>query len=88
MWEFIFSDVFCYRGMVERTYGIRVEIRPKEKGHNEPHCHAAYQGQEISISLITCEVLEGNIAKPKQRFAVRSEIIYPSYRHTGVSIMC
>ena len=70
MWEFIFSDVFCYRDTVERTHGIRFEIRPKENGHNVPHCHASYQGQEISISLITCEVLEGNIPKPKQRFAV------------------
>ena len=70
MWEFIFSDVFSYRDTVERTHGIRFEIRPKEKGHNEPHCHASYQGQEVSISLVTCKVLEGNIPKPKQRFAV------------------
>lgn len=51
MWEFIFSDVFCYRDTVERTHGIRFEIRPKEKGHNEPHCHASYQGQEVSIAV-------------------------------------
>ena len=70
MWEFVFSGVFCYRGTVERTHGIRFEIRPKENGHNVPHCHASYQGQEISISLIDCEILEGNIPKPKQRFAV------------------
>lgn len=69
MWEFIFSDVFCYRDTVERTHGIRFEIRPKENGHNVPHCHASYQGQEISISLITCEVLEGKLVQPKQRFA-------------------
>lgn len=70
IWEMVFAGVFCYRDTVERTHGIRFEIRPKENGHNVPHCHASYQGQEISISLTTCEVLEGNIPKPKQRFAV------------------
>lgn len=69
MWEFIFSDVFSYRDTVERTHGIRFEIRPKENGHNVPHCHASYQGQEVSISLVTCKVLEGKLVQPKQRFA-------------------
>ena len=69
MWEFIFSDVLSYRDTVERTHGIRFEIRPKEKGHNEPYCHASYQGQEVSISLVTCKVLEGKLVQPKQRFA-------------------
>lgn len=70
LWEVVFTNVLCSRDTVERTHGIRFEIRPKENGHNVPHCHASYQGQEISISLITCDVLEGNIPKPKQRFAV------------------
>jgi hypothetical protein len=54
---------------VERTHGIRFEIRPKENGHNVPHCHASYQGQEVSISLLDGEVIAGNIPKQKQRFA-------------------
>lgn len=71
IWEFIFDDVFSWRDTVERTHGIRFEIRPKENGHNVPHCHAHYQGQNVSISLIDCEVLDGNIDKQKQAFAVK-----------------
>ena len=70
IWEFVFRDVLHRRDTVERTHGIRFEIRPKENGHNVPHCHASYQGQEISISLIDGEVIAGNIPKHLQRFAV------------------
>ena len=69
MWAFVFHDVFSWRDTVERTHGIRFEIRPKENGHNVPHCHASYQGQEISISLLDGEVIAGNIPKQQQRFA-------------------
>ena len=69
MWEFVFREVFSWRDTVERTHGIRFEIRPKENGHNVPHCHASYQGQEISISLLDGEVTAGNIPKQQQRFA-------------------
>ena len=69
MWEFVFFFFFSWRDTVERTHGIRFEIRPKENGHNVPHCHASYQGQEISISLLDGEVIAGNIPKQQQRFA-------------------
>lgn len=71
LWEIVFREVFQWRDTVERTHGIRFEIRPKEKGHNVPHCHASYQGKEISISLIDCEVIAGNIPKPQKIFAVK-----------------
>lgn len=71
LWEIVFREVFQWRDTVERTHGIRFEIRPKEKGHNVPHCHASYQGKEISISLIDCEVIAGNIPKTQQVFAVK-----------------
>ena len=89
MWEFIFSDVFCYRDTVERTHGIRFEVRPKEKGHNVPHCHDSYQGQEISISLITVRFWKAIYRNPSSalRWTGLGEI-YPSYRHTGISTMC
>lgn len=70
LWEYIFRGVLSRRDTVERTHGIRFEIRPKENGHNVPHCHASYQGQEISISLVDGEVITGNIPKQQQRFAV------------------
>lgn len=71
LWEVVFREVFQWRDTVERTHGIRFEIRPKEKGHNVPHCHASYQGKEISISLIDGEVIAGNIPKQQQSFAVK-----------------
>ena len=70
LWEFTFTGVLSRRDTVERTHGIRFEIRPKEDGHNVPHCHAHYQGQNVSISLVDCSVLAGNIPRDKQRFAV------------------
>lgn len=73
--EIVFREVFHWRDTVERTHGIRFEIRPKENGHNVPHCHASYQGQEISISLIDGEVIAGNIPKQQQNFAVRWVIL-------------
>lgn len=45
--------------------GIIIEIRSKEDGHNVPHIHAHYQGDNISISLIDCRILAGNIPKKK-----------------------
>lgn len=70
LWEVVFDGVRCYRDTVERTHGIRFEIRTKEQGHNVPHCHACYGGQNISISLLDFSILAGNIPSQKARFAV------------------
>ena len=50
--------------------GIIIEIRNKEEGHNVPHIHACYQGDNISISLIDGEILAGNIPRKNQKIAV------------------
>lgn len=50
--------------------GIVIEIRIKEKGHYEPHLHAHYQGENISISLLDGKVLAGNIPKKNEKIAV------------------
>lgn len=50
--------------------GIIIEIRNKEAGHNVPHIHACYQGENVSISLIDGKVLAGNIPKKNQKIAV------------------
>ena len=70
LWEFTFTGVLSRRDTVERTHGIRFEIRPKEDERHVPHCHAHYQGQNVSISLVDYSVLAGSIPKDKQRFAV------------------
>lgn len=71
LWELVFEGVMCYRDTVERTHGIAFEIRPKEQGHNVPHCHARYGNQNISISLIDFSILAGNIPSQKAAFAVQ-----------------
>lgn len=71
LWELVFSGVICYRDTVERTHGIRFEIRPKEQGHSVPHCHACYENQNISISLIDFSILAGNIPSQNAQLAVR-----------------
>ena len=50
--------------------GIVIEIRNKEDGHNQPHVHVKYQGDNISISLIDFKILAGNIPKKNQKIAV------------------
>lgn len=70
MWEIVFTGILNYRDTVERTHGIRFEIRPKELGHNVEHCHACYGNENISISLRDFSVLAGNIPLQKQRFAI------------------
>lgn len=69
IWSIIFSGLIDYRDTVYRMQGVRFEIRPAEMGHNVPHCHASYQGQNVSISLVDFSVLAGNIPKMKQGFA-------------------
>lgn len=70
IWEHVFDGILCRRDTVERTHGIRFEIRPKEMGHNTPHCHACFENQNISISLVDFTVLAGNITGNCQRFAI------------------
>lgn len=45
--------------------GIRIEIRTRENGHNEPHVHVMYAGESMSISLITVDHLAGIIHNTK-----------------------
>lgn len=70
---FGFCKVFCLGEKRERIAelkdGIVIEIRNKEAGHNIPHIHAHYQGDNISISLIDGKVLAGNIPKKNQKAA-------------------
>ena len=54
---------------IANVKGLKFEVRPKEKGHNEPHCHVSYQGRYISISLINLTVLEGNLPPKQQKQA-------------------
>ncbi len=51
--------------------GITYQIWPKEQGYtNIPHCHALYQGYNISISLLNFSILEGFFPKNKEVEAI------------------
>lgn len=47
--------------------GIRIEIRTRENGHNEPHVHVIYAGETMSVSITTSDILAGKISNPKVR---------------------
>ena len=70
----VFCEVFSLMEKRERIAelkeGIIIEIRNKETGHNIPHIHAHYQGDNVSISLIDCSILAGNIPRKNQMIAV------------------
>jgi hypothetical protein len=65
IWEQILTGKLTFAKVAEYK-GISISIYPKEQGHNEPHLHAKYQDAEISVSLISFEVLAGNLP-PKQQ---------------------
>ena len=44
-------------------YGIEISIRSWEANHRLPHFHATYAEGEISISIVTLEVLAGKIER-------------------------
>ena len=47
--------------------GIRIEIRTRENGHNEPHVHVIYAGESMSVSLITGERIAGDLNNKKAK---------------------
>ena len=69
----VFCEVFSLMEKREKITdlkeGIVIEIRNKENGHNIPHIHAWYQGDNISISLIDGSILAGNIPRKNQKIA-------------------
>lgn len=53
--------VIEYRDQVYREFGILVEVRSREQPHKgAPHVHAEYQGYEVSVNILTTEVV-GNL---------------------------
>ena len=68
--QFSFFEIPEHRGKIGNKGAITFEVRTKEQGHNEPHIHAEYQGMNISISLLTFNVLAGNLPPKLQRSAI------------------
>lgn len=70
IWEQILTGKLTFAKVGEYK-GIKFYIYPKEQGHNEPHLHVKYQSFEVSISLLTHEVLAGNLPPQRQKQAVK-----------------
>jgi len=68
VWEYILTGkhTFVNAGSYR---GITFEIRTKEQGHNVPHCHAHYAGNNVSISLTDFTILAGNIPPKQEKVA-------------------
>lgn len=47
--------------------GIRIVIRIRENGHNIPHVHVIYAGENMSVSIITNEILAGDLSNKKAK---------------------
>ena len=68
-WQAIFEIPITFV-KVGQIKSIVFEIKTKENGHNEPHCHVKYQEQEISISLLEGHrILAGNLNKKQQTYS-------------------
>lgn len=59
--------------------GVEFHIHPAEDGHNEPHVHTKYSGEEMVVSLITFKVLAGNISNRSKRRVALEE----TWKHRG-----
>ena len=67
----IFEIVEIRQQIKQLGEGLVIEIRTKEGGHNIPHVHARIGNKNVSISLIDCQVLAGNIPLKNQKQAVK-----------------
>lgn len=47
--------------------GVRIEIRTRENGHNEPHVHAVHAGEDMSVSIVTGAILAGDLSNRKAK---------------------
>ncbi|MBU1570439.1 MAG: DUF4160 domain-containing protein [Proteobacteria bacterium] len=52
---------------VDRVNGLKIEIRPKEHGHEIPHFHVRGDGVDASFAITTGELLAGSIDARKTR---------------------
>lgn len=63
-------ELYEIRGMVGNENGISFIVHSNERNHCIPHVHARYGEYEVSIDIITGNVLIGNIPKKNQKIAV------------------
>ena len=63
-------ELYEIRGQVGRINGISFIVHSNEQNHSIPHIHAKYGEYEISVAIITGEILAGNLPKKNRKIAV------------------
>jgi len=51
-------------------YGIIIRMYCAPAEHNPPHIHAYYQDYKATIDIQTCEIIEGNLPRKKERLVL------------------
>jgi hypothetical protein len=51
-------------------YGIIIRMYCAPAEHNPPHIHAYYQDYKATIDIKTCEIIEGNLPRKKERLVL------------------
>jgi Domain of unknown function (DUF4160) len=47
--------------VVSRFYGIAITVRARERNHREPHFHARWSGQEVSVQIHPLALFAGEL---------------------------
>lgn len=63
-------QIYEIRAKVGAAKGISFYVRTRETNHVLPHIHASYDKYFISIEIETGKILDGNLPKKQQKFAV------------------
>lgn len=63
-------ELYELRGRVGRINGISFIVHSNEQNHTIPHIHAKYGEYEISVAIMTGEILAGNLPKKNRKIAV------------------
>ncbi|MFZ2726481.1 MAG: DUF4160 domain-containing protein [Methylococcaceae bacterium] len=51
-------------------YGIIIRMYCSPSEHNPPHIHAYYQDYTVTVNIETCEIIEGNLPRKKERLVL------------------
>ena len=62
-------EIYDIRARVGEENGIIFVVHSNEQNHSLPHIHARYNQHEVSISILTGEVLAGNIPQKNLKLA-------------------
>lgn len=68
-WLIYWFEEDKYYNLLYSSFGIKIILHTKENGHNIPHIHVQYQGEEVVLNIDNGEIIAGNIPKSKYKIA-------------------